>query len=559
MPVAVVWLSLHNEIDSRGPWDTAILESLFANDLWDTGHTFEHHVLRPNLDEDHMSTFESLDRAIVVLPARHHTSDEDLAILNALFAGLRGILLILVGDEEAVFPWREIHHDNMRMWVMLPRPDVHADLGRWAFYFGDGFTPGVRERFKDSPTPLKPVQWSFSGQITNGRRKQAANGLRLLRSRIPGELLETQGFTQGISRSEFLAQLRVTKIAPAPGGPCTADTFRMYEALEAGCVPLADETCQQAWYGYWRFMYPDDPPPFPIVSDWESVGGVVEDELRFWPRGANLASSWWMRRKREMAKRLHADLGSIGLPTPLSLVTVIITTSPTLSHPSTDMLEETLRSVWYHLGDVQIVIACDGVRPEQLDMADGYHEYVRQVCWKAQHHWHNVLPVVMREWGHQAHSTRKALESVDSELILFMEHDTPLMTDREIDWKLAIDVMQSGAIDVLRFHHEASVLAVHEHLMLDTGPSSLFGLPVRRTMQWSQRPHLANTDYYRRILKEHFPAKSRTMIEDRMHSVCQSEPYAKNRIAMYHPDGDIKRSTHTDGRGAEPKYEMRFN
>ena len=93
--------------------------------------------------------------------------------------------------------------------------------------------------------------------------------------------------------------------------------------------------------------------------------------------------------------------------------------------------------------------------------------------------------------------------------------------------------------------------------MLDHQTGSWQGVPLRRTFQWSQRPHLAPTGYYRRILGE-FPAAPNTMIEDRMHSVCQVEPYDHNRLAIYHPDGDIKRSYHLDGRGSEPKFDMVF-
>ena len=112
-------------------------------------------------------------------------------------------------------------------------------------------------------------------------------------------------------------------------------------------------------------------------------------------------------------------------------------------------------------------------------------------------------------------------------------------------------------VDVLRFHHEAYILEPHEHLMVDHSTVNLLGLPVRRTRQWSQRPHLAGRDYYLTALGTYFTRESRTMIEDRLHGVCQSEPWSKNRIAIYHPDtGNIKRSYHSDGRGDEPKFEM---
>ena len=127
-----------------------------------------------------------------------------------------------------------------------------------------------------------------------------------------------------------------------------------------------------------------------------------------------------------------------------------------------------------------------------------------------------------------------------------------------IPWADIVELMSGAHLDVLRFHHEGAIHPEHEHLMIDHVTEEMVRVPVRRTVQWSQRPHVARTDYYRRILTEHFPPNCSTMIEDKMHSVAQSEPYERNRIAIYHPDGNIRRSLHLDGRRDAPKFDMRF-
>jgi hypothetical protein len=114
-------------------------------------------------------------------------------------------------------------------------------------------------------------------------------------------------------------------------------------------------------------------------------------------------------------------------------------------------------------------------------------------------------------------------------------------------------------LDVVRFHHESHILDDHQHLMLDETPNVLGGLlPVYRTSQWSQRPHVARVDYYTRIIDTYFPKTCNTMIEDKMHSVCQDRAWQANRLAVYAPGPNIKRSLHTDGRGDDPKFDMRF-
>ena len=139
-----------------------------------------------------------------------------------------------------------------------------------------------------------------------------------------------------------------------------------------------------------------------------------------------------------------------------------------------------------------------------------------------------------------------------------MEHDTPLLPDL-IDWEKAIEVVCDRHLDLLRFHHESLILGDHEHLMIDNVTKNMLGLPIRRTRQWSQRPHLANVEYYHKIMFDNFSMASRTMIEDKMHSVVQRRPPAQHRLAIYHPDGDIRRSGHLDGRGEADKYPMKYS
>ena len=269
-------------------------------------------------------------------------------------------------------------------------------------------------------------------------------------------------------------------------------------------------------------------------------------------------SAWWMAEKRRFVKNLERDLTELGQKKTRASTTVLMPTSPIPSHPSTAMIEETIESIHANLGDVETIIMCDGVRPEQADREDDYAEYLRRLTVLCQRRWTNVLPVVFDTFQHQANMTRAALELVDTPTVLFVEHDTPLVTDEPIDWQGCFRSLNANELDVIRFHFEARIPDAHRHLMRDTVP--LKGqIPYLRTTQWSQRPHLARTDYYRKIIDEFFPSTSRTMIEDRMHGICQNQPWVRNRIGIYAPGKNLKRSLNLDGRGDDPKYEMRFS
>ena len=62
------------------------------------------------------------------------------------------------------------------------------------------------------------------------------------------------------------------------------------------------------------------------------------------------------------------------------LITVLVCTSPTASDPSTDALEETIRSTaGPALCDARLLIGADGVRPEQRGLADAYERKLDRI------------------------------------------------------------------------------------------------------------------------------------------------------------------------------------
>lgn len=227
--------------------------------------------------------------------------------------------------------------------------------------------------------------------------------------------------------------------------------------------------------------------------------------------------------------------------------TAIIPTSPIPSHPSAEIIEETIVSIQERV-TCDIIIMCDGVRPEQEDLADAYQEYLRRLIRLCNRRW-DARPLIY-PWLHQAGVTKATLPLVETSTLLFVEHDTPLMGD--IPFPELIPVVESAAVNVIRFYHEAEIHPEHQHLMIGTGV--IQGAPLTFTTQYSQRPMLANTEWYRQMMTRYFEV-ARCFIEDRVHGPAQNEPWGDWRLAIYTPDGVIKRSTHTDGRAGGPKFD----
>ena len=149
--------------------------------------------------------------------------------------------------------------------------------------------------------------------------------------------------------------------------------------------------------------------------------------------------------------------------------------------------------------------------------------------------------------------TAHELKTVTTPLLLFVEHDTPLTKD----WPVAdlIKPLLGHEADLVRMNYDYRLHPDHAHLLVDEETTVMHGLPYRRTLQWSQRPHLARVDKYRQWLADWFEPGERFMIEDRLHSVVQRYPWGRFKIFMYTPDGDMQRSIHRDARAGDVKWD----
>lgn len=233
-------------------------------------------------------------------------------------------------------------------------------------------------------------------------------------------------------------------------------------------------------------------------------------------------------------------------------LTILIPTSPIPSHPSTIILDETISNIRKYT-DAEIILMFDGVHLSVEHRKDDYQEYRARVIDKSLEYGHFSF-ISFSEHTHQAKMTRQALASIKTPLIMFCEHDTSPIG--EIPFKEICDMMLTGIFNYIRFNIFDRILDEHKYLMLgDIHP--VCGIPVQRTVQYSQRPHIASTDWYREILTKYFKPEDKTMIEDVMHGVIQDNYTLTGvdnfKLAIYTPEGSQLRSYHSDGRGNDEK------
>ena len=237
-------------------------------------------------------------------------------------------------------------------------------------------------------------------------------------------------------------------------------------------------------------------------------------------------------------------------------VTVVMATSVIPGHPSTEMIEQTVSDVRVHFPDNEIIMQIDGLREEQQNRKKDYDEYKNRILWKCLHEWKNVLPIIFDDHSHQTTMMEKTINQIKTSLLLYVEGDAPLTPEQNIDWQKCLDMFEYEKANTIRFHFESHIPGPHKHLMFNIEDGFM------KTAQWSQRPHLSKKSYYKNVILPF--SEEKTFIEDRFHGKVQDDvlPYGTfyqegwdiHKLWIYHPEGNIKRSYHLDGRQGTRKF-----
>jgi hypothetical protein len=263
-------------------------------------------------------------------------------------------------------------------------------------------------------------------------------------------------------------------------------------------------------------------------------------------------------------------------------ITVLIPTSPIPSHPSTAILDETIYNIRKYT-DARIIIMFDGVHKSLANREIDYGVYKSHVEQNIKlGKYGDCTSIWFPVHNHQAMMTKYVIANhVSTPLIMFCEHDTSPIGDIPFD-KICDFIEQDPDVNYMRFNFFESIPKEHDYLMISNPiiwtPKEFddlelqnfsitaerqnkiirdHGIRFMRTIQWSQRPHIAKTLWYNKLLNTHFHITPISMIEDVMHSVVQTSFQETGMdlfgLTIYTPEGNQLRSYHSDGRGDDQK------
>jgi Exostosin family len=156
----------------------------------------------------------------------------------------------------------------------------------------------------------RPYLWSFIGQVKSNRvdmlyslKRLTAPHFTYFNSSFNGnDCLSTQQYEEVMLKTIF---------APCPMGWCNQDSFRVYEALEAGCIPIVEKGKDN----YFNEAYNN--PPLIIMDDWKNVCFSIADLMKD-PFKLELKRKecfdFWVGQKKKVKQLLKQKIEEIQKP-----------------------------------------------------------------------------------------------------------------------------------------------------------------------------------------------------------------------------------------------------
>ena len=151
-----------------------------------------------------------------------------------------------------------------------------------------GYKSGISDRQKKN----SKYKWAFTGTP----HKSSRHDLLFQFSDIkPFFCHKTEKYdTKIISVNEMNDVLSSTEFIPCPNGFFHPETYRVYEALQCGCIPIVEDA-----YKYYDRLFPDNPfikvdrwiEARPAIGEWED--GQIKQKQKE-------CITWWVQYKNQL-------------------------------------------------------------------------------------------------------------------------------------------------------------------------------------------------------------------------------------------------------------------
>jgi hypothetical protein len=157
-----------------------------------------------------------------------------------------------------------------------------------------GYPNRTRTGVAVRPANARQYAWSFAGEVKASRSSMisALEGLQ------PAFLRDSRVSGGKFSKAEFDDLLHDTVFSPCPMGNVVMETWRLYESLELGCIPLIE---RRYVIDYFEGLF--GPNPIPSFRSWRQARSYAEtaygDKVRLQTVQAEI-NAWWLAHKAKV-------------------------------------------------------------------------------------------------------------------------------------------------------------------------------------------------------------------------------------------------------------------
>ena len=269
--------------------DEKIIEELDRNYVWGIYHKknsnlWVYEILKKIKYDivENETNIEKDDTLIIV----DSSLEEKAELYKKLKLICSKIFLFHLGDESGAYDLSQIYKNCNYIW---------RDFCSSRYFKNDkvkcipiGYKSGILNKQKNN----KKYKWAFTGTP----HKTSRHDLLFQLSEIkPFFCHKTQRFNvKIISAGEMSEVLSSTEFIPCPNGFFHPETYRLYEALECGCIPIVENA-----YKYYDRLFPDN--PFIKIDKWADVKPIIKGwGIKQIKEKRDECNAWWSKHKIEL-------------------------------------------------------------------------------------------------------------------------------------------------------------------------------------------------------------------------------------------------------------------
>ena len=290
---AVPWVAVHLDSAQNGRRARPISEGTWINYL--LGNLAQQELF---VDE-----LKYLPTKVIIHASLHVSEEYMLFLLKKCFH--EGISTIFItGDEWYRFSFDFLSNSARYCDLIIntcfsPHMEMFGNTIQIPFGLGNPQFPAYPPDWRSKSASERDYFWSFAGDPNKSTRKAMLAEM----GRYGGGFQRlTSGWmaADALGPQDYRALLENSLFSPCPAGWANVDSYRVWESLEAGCIPIVERR------DFDYFTLVGGRHPMPTLRDWQEVHSILEpyrereaaEELR----GACV--NWWAGYKQSLRSKI---------------------------------------------------------------------------------------------------------------------------------------------------------------------------------------------------------------------------------------------------------------